>query len=150
VLLRQAGTTGAMEMSRRYYCHHCPRWRQLRGLLRRSLVKMQWPNLGDGHRCGLMMLLAIGRSPPSGHADKPAHQGSVSAYTNESTGCLRLRLCQVRCTSVWPDMLPPCMTASLFTLPLSVIQSACVCNCSIAVSKQYAPRILPHADVNPV
>ena len=39
VLLRQAGTTGAMEtMSRRYYCYYCAGWRQLRGLLRGRLA----------------------------------------------------------------------------------------------------------------
>lgn len=105
------------------------------------------------YHCGLMMLLAIGRSPPSDHAGSPAPTKVQSRPMPMSrlpptaalpcrSGTMHISL--VRYVATKYD----CM---LFTLPSRPIHSAFACTSilSLFISKQYAPRILPlpHADV---
>ena len=99
-----------------------------------------------------MMLLAIGRSPPSDHADSPPPTKVQSRPIPTSrlpptaalpcrSGTMHVNLAEYVATKY------DCI---LFTLPPRPIHSACVYTSSMLllfVSKQYAPRILPHADV---
>ena len=93
----------------------------------------------------------IGRSPPSGHASSPPSKVQSrpipmsrlppTAALLGRSGTMHVSLAKYIATKY------DCI---LLTLPPRPIHSACVYTSSMLllfVSKQYAPRILPHADV---
>lgn len=98
------------------------------------------------------MLLAIGRSPPSDHEDSPpptkVQSRSIPMSRPPISDCGPVRYDARQSGQTCCHY--PGYGCILFTLPFRPIHCACVCtspSSTLFRSDQYAPRILPHADV---